>query len=57
MVLLSPDQDGVSEPSCVSLDNLQSMRTEWLEDRITELSSSRMREVEAALHFALALST
>ena len=55
-VTLEPESDGVPQRSAVSLDHLQTVRREWLDDRITELSADRLREVDDAVHFALALS-
>jgi mRNA interferase MazF len=55
-VRLEPETDGVPQTCAVTLDNLQTMRTEWLVTHIAQLSEARMQQVEEALHFALALS-
>ena len=55
-IVLEPDSDGVLVRCAVSLDNIQAIRRSWLDSRITELRPDRMREVEAAVHFALDLS-
>jgi mRNA interferase MazF len=57
VVQLDPRRDGVPRPSAVTLDAVQTIRKEWLESRIGRLDPQRMEEVEAALRFALALST
>jgi mRNA interferase MazF len=56
-VLLDPATDGVPRPSAISVDNMQAVRKDWLESRITRLTDERMLEVEAAIHFAIALKT
>ena len=52
---LAPDTDGVPELCAVSLDNLQSVRKDWLDAMIVRLRPDRMLEVEQAIHFALGL--
>ena len=54
-VLLDPDQDPVPRPCVVQLDHVQSIRRDWLIERIGDLSVSRMTEIDRALHFALGL--
>jgi len=54
-VRLTPELDGVPRPCVVTLDNLQSVRTDWLESRVTLLSHTRMQEVDQAIRFALGL--
>lgn len=52
-VLLTPDEDGVSADCVVSADNLQTIQKANLGAFITHLSLERMREVRAAVEFAL----
>lgn len=52
-VLLNPGEDGVLEECVVNLDNIQTIPRDQLGDLITELSPERMREVRAAIEFAL----
>jgi mRNA interferase MazF len=56
-VLLDPRYDGVPRRSVISLDNLQSIRLDRLNERITRLRLEKMQEVERAIHFALGLTT
>jgi mRNA interferase MazF len=57
VVHLDPRRDGVPRASAVTLDAVQTIRKEWLDGRIARLGPERMAAVEAALRFALALST
>jgi mRNA interferase MazF len=52
-VLLTPDEDGVSADCAVNTDNLQTIQKSGLGTYITHLSLERMREVRAAVEFAL----
>ena len=52
-VLLTPGDDGVFEECVVNAYNLQTIQKAQLGDLITELSPERMREVRAAIEFAL----
>lgn len=54
-VLLSPDADSVPQLSAIMLDNIQSIRREWLDEPIGRLRVSKVAEVDRAIHFALAL--
>lgn len=54
-VPLEPSSDGVPRPCVVSLDNIQAIRKDWLESVIVRLSPVKMREVDAAIRFALDL--
>lgn len=54
-VRLDPAADGVPEPCAVSLDNIQAIRTPWLDHRIVRLRTEKLQEVESAIHFALGL--
>ncbi len=54
-VLLEPSRDHVPARSVVALDNVQSVRSAWVQSRITELSSERMSEVDRAVHLAMGL--
>ena len=54
-VPLDPSRDGVPRPCVVSLDNIQAIRKDWLESVIVQLRPERMREVDAAIRFALDL--
>ena len=56
-VALTPGTDGVLENCVVNAHNLQTIQKAQLGDLITELSSERMREVRAAIEFALGFST
>lgn len=48
--------DGVPTRSVVNLDDIATVPKSLLKDRLTILSPARMREVEAAIRFALDLS-
>ncbi len=52
-VLLTPVDDGVLEECVVNTDNIQTIQEAQLGNLITELSPERMREVRAAIEFAL----
>ncbi|HLL69835.1 MAG TPA: type II toxin-antitoxin system PemK/MazF family toxin [Pyrinomonadaceae bacterium] len=52
-VILTPAEDGVSTDCAVNADNLQTIRKASLSGYITHLSLERMREVRAAIEFAL----
>jgi mRNA interferase MazF len=52
-VLLTPADDGVLTDCVVSTDNLQTIQKANLGAHITRLSPERMREVRAAIEFAL----
>ena len=52
-VLLTPAEDGVSADCAVNADNLQTIQKANLGTYITHLSLERMREVRAAVEFAL----
>ena len=52
-VLLSPAEDGVQADCVVNVDNIQTVRKASLGARLTHLSLERMREVRAAIEFAL----
>ena len=52
-VVLTPETDGVSAECAVSLDNLQTVQKDSLDEYLTTLSTARMREVIAAIEFAL----
>jgi len=52
-VPLTPAEDGVSADCAVSADNLQTIQKSGLGTYITHLSLERMREVRAAIEFAL----
>ena len=54
-VALDSRRYGVPEPSVVSLDSIQSIRVDWLRERITRLPPETMAAVERAIHFGLAL--
>jgi mRNA interferase MazF len=46
-------EDGMKQPCAVNLHNLVTVQVEALGRRITQLSATRMREVCAAIAFAL----
>jgi mRNA interferase MazF len=52
-VLLTPGDDGVFEDCAVNAYNIQTIQKTKLDEFITELSPTRMREVRAAIEFAL----
>ena len=52
-VLLTPAENGVSADCVVNTDNLQTIPKSGLGTYITHLSLERMREVRAAIEFAL----
>ncbi len=52
-VLLTPADDGISADCAVSADNLQTIQKANLGTYITHLSFERMRDVRAAIEFAL----
>src|SRR2546429_745093 len=52
-VLLTPGDDGVFEECVVNAYNIQTIQKSQLGEFITELSLSRMREIRAAIEFAL----
>jgi mRNA-degrading endonuclease toxin of MazEF toxin-antitoxin module len=51
--MLTPVEDGVLEECVVNTDNIQTVQKFQLGDLITELTPERMREVRAAIEFAL----
>ncbi|HJR08245.1 MAG TPA: type II toxin-antitoxin system PemK/MazF family toxin [Pyrinomonadaceae bacterium] len=52
-VILTPTEDGVAADCVVNADNLQTIQKSNLGGYITHLSLERMREVRAAIEFAL----
>lgn len=54
-VLLDPHVDGVPQRCVVTLDNLQSVRKEWLSTVVTSLRPETMRAIDRAIRFALDL--
>lgn len=54
-VALDPADDGVPERCTVSLDNIQAIRTGWLDTVIVRLRPERMEAVDRAMRFALGL--
>ncbi len=52
-VRLTPEDDGVLAECVVNTDNIQTIQRDQLGDFITELSPERMRQVRAAIEFAL----
>ena len=56
-VLLEPAPDGVPQRCVVSLDNIQSIRRDWLDTMIVAVRPSKMAAVDRAIHFALGLRT
>ena len=52
-VMLTPGQDGMFAECVVNADNIQTIQKPLLGDLITQLSAERMREVRAAIEFAL----
>jgi mRNA interferase MazF len=54
-VVLDPDPDDVDRRCMVNLDSITVVRVEWLTERVTTLSTARMREVDRAIRFAFSL--
>jgi mRNA interferase MazF len=52
-VLLTPAEDGVAADCAVNADNIQTIQKTGLGTYLTHLSLERMREVRAAVEFAL----
>jgi mRNA interferase MazF len=52
-VILTPAADGVAADCAVNTDNIQTVQKSGLNSYITHLSLERMREVRAAIEFAL----
>ena len=52
-VVLSPGEDGVHADCVVNVDNIQTIQKAGLGTRLTHLSLERMRDVRAAIEFAL----
>lgn len=46
-------EDGMKAPCAVSLHNAVTIKKDWLGRRVTQLHSSRMSEICAALRFSL----
>ncbi len=55
IVLLEPEVDPIPKPCAVLLDHVQSIRKDWLIERIGHLSDDRVAAIDRALHFALGL--
>jgi mRNA interferase MazF len=51
-VVLTPDVDGVFTECAVNLDNIQTVYKDSLDEFVTALSVTRMREVRVAIEFA-----
>jgi mRNA interferase MazF len=47
--------DGLPRRCVVNLDNLQTIDQRRLRERITDLTSKRLQEIDGAIHFALGL--
>jgi mRNA interferase MazF len=56
-VVLTPSDDGVPSDCAVNTDNIQTNQKASLGTLITRLSLERMREVRAAIEFALGFDT
>ncbi|MCB0130274.1 MAG: type II toxin-antitoxin system PemK/MazF family toxin [Caldilineaceae bacterium] len=54
-VRLTPEDDGVVSLCAVNLDNIQTVARHQLKERMTLLSDTRMRAVDAAILFALGI--
>lgn len=52
-VMLNPTDDGMFAESVVNADNIQTIQKAQVGELITQLSPERMREVRAAIEFAL----
>lgn len=55
-MLVGPE-DGLDRVSAVNLDYIQTVESELVGDLVTQLSPERMREVYAAIRFALGFET
>jgi len=55
--LLLTEQDGVPHTCAANFDNLQTVPKSNIGDRITRLTSRRMKEAAAAVSFALGFDT
>jgi len=55
-VNLGPEE-GLPQPCVANLDTITTIAKASLRERLTALSSDKLKEVEAALHFALGLET
>lgn len=55
LVYLTPEHDGVPQPSAVNLDNILTIPKDWIDAFIVKLSPERMEAVDRAIHFALGL--
>lgn len=55
-VNLGPE-DGLPQRCVANLDTITTIAKSSLRERLTTLSSDKLREIEAALHFALGLQT
>lgn len=49
--------DGLARPCVVNLDSMTTIAMDRLRDYVTDLSSGKIAEVDAAIHFALGLTT
>ncbi len=54
-VRLDPRSDGVPQHCVVSLDNIQTIRKEWLGALVAQLRPEKMEAVDRAIRFALDL--
>ncbi|MDD5082733.1 MAG: type II toxin-antitoxin system PemK/MazF family toxin [Dehalococcoidales bacterium] len=50
-------EDGLPQQCVANLDTITTIAKSSLQERLTVLSSDKLKEVEAALHFALGLET
>jgi len=48
-------RDGLPQPCVVNLDTISTIARRSLRERLTALSSEKLKEAEVALHFALGL--
>ena len=55
VVRLDPRDDGVPQQCVISLDNLQSIRAEWIESQLTRLRTEKLVALDEAIHFTLGL--
>jgi len=53
-VPLEPE-DGLPKPCVVNMDTITTIAKRSLQERLVSLSAKKLKEVEAALHFALGL--
>jgi mRNA interferase MazF len=54
-VLLEPEADAVPRSCVINVDSIQLIRRDWLDEQLTTLRPRKLRALDRAIHFALAL--